>query len=113
VGGIGSKAVPDAGLRNDWEIMSGIACQLPAQIAYRDTQEVDGVLILRASPDLVNELTVCPHTADVTNHHDQKVIFGSRQSDLSAGDEHLSPVELDSQMSGYKDFAPHVFEGAP
>ena len=113
MGGIGSKAVPDAGLRNDWEIMSGIACKFAAQIAYRDTQEVYSVMILRASPDLVNELTVCPHTADVTNHHDQKVIFGSRQSDLSAGDEHLSPVELDSQMSGYKDFAPHVFEGAP
>ena len=42
--GIGAKAVPDAGLRNDWEFMSGIACQFTAQIAYRDTQEVDGVL---------------------------------------------------------------------
>ena len=111
--GIGAKAVPHPGLCDDREIMSRIACQFPAQITYRDTQEVDGILILCASPDLVNELTVRPHTADVTNHHDQKVIFGSRQSDLSAGDEHLSPVELDSQMSGYKDFAPHVFEGAP
>ena len=111
--GIGAKAVPDAGLRNDWEFMSGIACQFTAQIAYRDTQEVDGVLILCASPDLVNELTVCPHTADVTNHHDQKVIFGSRQSDLSAGDEHLSPVELDSQVPSYEGFARPVFEGTP
>jgi hypothetical protein len=113
VRGIGSKAVPDAGLRNDWEIMSRIACQFPAQIAYRDTQEVDGVLILRASPDFVNELTVRPHPADVTNHNDQKVILGSRQSDLSAGDEHFSPVELDSQVSRYESVTPHLVEGAP
>ena len=79
--GIGSKPVSDAGLRNDRENMSGIACQFPAQITYRDTQEVDGVLILCASPDLVNELTVRPHPAGVTNHNVQKVIFGSRQSD--------------------------------
>jgi hypothetical protein len=93
--------------------MSGIACQFTAQIAYRDTQEVDGVLILCASPDLVNELTVCPHPAGVTNHHDQKVIFGSRQSDLSVGDEDLSPVELDSQVSGYEDLATRIVEGTP
>jgi MFS family permease len=110
---IGSKPVSHAGLRNDRETMSGIACQFAAQIAHRDTQEVDGILILGAAPDLVNELAVRPHPASVAGHHGQKVIFGSRQSDLSAGDEYLSPIELHSQVPGYEGFALHVVEGAP
>jgi NaMN:DMB phosphoribosyltransferase len=93
--------------------MSGIACQFPAQIADRDTQEVDGVLILGAAPDLVNELMVSPHPSGVTDQNVQKMVFGSCESDLFAADEYLSPVELDSQLSGFEGFALHAFEGTP
>ena len=107
------KTVPYAGLRNDWKIMSGITCQFPAQIAYRDTQEVDGVLILGAAPDLVNELMVGPHPSGVTDQNIQKMVFGSCESDVFAADEHLSPVELNSQAPGLEGFALHAFGGTP
>ena len=106
--GIGAKAVPDAGLRNDWEFMSGIACQFTAQIAYRDAQKMHGVLILGAAPDLMNELMVSPHPSGVTNENIQKMVFGSCESDLFAADEHLSPVELDSEVTGFEGFALHA-----
>jgi hypothetical protein len=67
-----SKQVSHGRLRNDREIKSGIGCQFPARIAYRDTQQVDGVLILGAAPDFVNELIVSPHPSGVT---DQNVQF--------------------------------------
>jgi hypothetical protein len=93
--------------------MSGIGCQFPAQIAYRDTQEVDGVLILGAAPDLVNELMVSPDPSGVAGQNAQKMIFGSCEFDLFAANEHLSPVEVDSQVPGFEQFALHAFEGTP
>ena len=105
------KTIPHAGLRNDGKNISGIACQFPAQIAYRDTQEVDRVLILCAAPDLVNELMVSPDPSGMTGHNVQKMVFGSCESDLFVADEHLSPVELDSQLAGFERFALHAFGG--
>jgi len=93
--------------------MSGIACQFPAQIAYRDAQKVHGVLILCAAPDLVNQLMVRPHAAGVTNENVQKLVFGSGQSDLFAADEHLSPVEIDSEIAGHEGFALRASESPP
>ena len=93
--------------------MSAIGCQFPPEIAYRDAQEVDCVLILGAAPDLMNELMVSPHPSGVTNENIQKMVFGSCESDVFAADEHLSPVELDSQVPSYEGFARPVFEGTP
>jgi hypothetical protein len=90
-----------------------MVCQFPAQIAYRYTQEVDGVLILGAAPNLVNELMMRPHPASVTDQNTQKTVFGGRESDLFAADKHLPPVEIDSQVPGFEGFALLAFGGTP
>ena len=110
---IGSKPVSHARFRNDGKNMAGIACQLPAQIAYRDTQKVHGVLILCAAPDLVNDLMVCSHPSGVMNQNIQKMIFSSGQSDLFAAHENLSPVEIDSEIAGHEGFALRASESPP
>ena len=93
--------------------MSGIACQFPPQITYSDAQQMHGVLILDAAPDLVNELMVRPHPTGVTSHDVQKMILGRCKGDLLVSNEHFSPVEIQLEFAGREDVVLRASEGPP
>ena len=70
-----------------------------------------GVLILCGTPDLVNQLIVCPYHSGVTSQDVQQLILGRRQSDLLLADENLSPVEIHFEIASREYFVLSGAEG--
>jgi hypothetical protein len=55
-----------------------------------DAQEVNRVLVLRSTPELVNQLLMRPNRTGMAEQQLQKVILGRRQSHRGFADKHRS-----------------------
>jgi hypothetical protein len=106
------KPVSDTRFGDDRQKTSGIYGQLPAQIADRDAQQVNGIPILCAAPDLVDELKVSSYPSRVSNQDIEQMILGRGQPHLLASHENRAAIEVYSQIPGCEHIARHGAEGS-
>jgi len=111
--GIGAKPISDAGLSHDETRNSGITHQFPAQITHRDAQQMHRILILSATPELVNQLVVSSDEPGVMDKNLQKIVLRRCQFYLLIFYEHFAPVEVNPEFAGLEDFDARASKGAP
>jgi len=104
--GFATKRVSDARLRDDLAGQPGAGEQFAAEVRNGDAQKMLGVLIVRATPEFVNQLIMSLHLAGVARQNFQQIIFGGGEFHWPLLNADFAAAEIHFQAAGTKDFMP-------
>src|SRR5690349_12014053 len=93
------ESVADAGFSENTSRPRRVELKLVAQIADEDAQ-IGGVLDMRRSPQLVEDMAVRQHLASIGHQLGQQLVFLGRQAHFGAAALHDAAHQIDRKIAG-------------